>query len=201
MFYLSVAHFRYPCPGCRSTTDLHDPDCAFVGASRADIEKAYIDIIAVLSTGPRSQRALKRRTDEWSRLHERALDRLKQEHRIEQRDEGIYELLTPAERTDRVSTPTHDPLRTIYERGSVPGSHDNSVFALIAYYEMVGFSWEETRREVTEWLRESGTWDRGGFEESSPEELVDKKRHVYERGYGWKEKAKAAKRVIDRRLG
>jgi hypothetical protein len=70
---------------------------------------------------------------------------------------------------------------------------------MIAWYEMVGLSWAETRERVIEWLEESGAWDRGGFEESSPAELVDKKRHVYESGYGWKEKASAAKRVIDRR--
>jgi len=99
-----------------------------------------------------------------------------------------------------VTHPDRDPLRTIYEKGSVHGAHDNSVFALIAYYEMVGLSWEETRENVIEWLRESGTWQRGGFEEDSPEELVDAKQHVYEQGYGWKEKAKAAKAVIDRHL-
>ena len=100
----------------------------------------------------------------------------------------------------KVSTPTHDPIKTIYEKGSVPGCHDNSVFALIAWYEMVGLSWDETREHVVEWLHETGTWARGGFEESSPEELVDSKRHVYEQGYGWKEKATAAKSIIDRNV-
>jgi len=62
---------------------------------------------------------------------------------------------------------------------------------------MVGLDWPETRENVIDWLHESGTWARGGFEESSPEELVDTKQHVHEEGYGWKEKAVAAKRVID----
>ncbi|QZA87545.1 hypothetical protein K0C01_06890 [Salinarchaeum sp. IM2453] len=194
-----MSHFKYPCPDCRSTTDLHDPDCAFGGMSRTEIEKAYTDILAVLSTGPSGTTTLRRRSDEWSELHDAALQKLRQEHRVEEND-GMLEMLTPEERTDRVSVPTQEPLRTIYEHGSVPGCHDNSVFALISYYEMVGFSWEETRDKVIDWLRESGAWDRGGFEEASPEELVDKKRHVYETGYGWKEKATAAKRVIDRRL-
>jgi hypothetical protein len=70
---------------------------------------------------------------------------------------------------------------------------------MIAYYEMVGLTWPETRENVVDWLRESGTWDRGGFEESSPEELVTKKRHVYEQGYGWKQAAREAKAVIERR--
>jgi hypothetical protein len=69
---------------------------------------------------------------------------------------------------------------------------------MIAWYEMVGLSWSETKENVAEWLRASGAWDRGGFEESSPEELVESKRHVYEEGYGWKEKGQAAKRVIER---
>ncbi len=193
-----MPRFAAPCPDCRSTTELHDPDCSFAGASRSAIEKAYADILSILSAGPHAEDALHRRAAEWSSLHEGALTRLQREKRIEVTD-GIYELLTPEERTDRVRKPTREPLQTIYEHGSVPGCHDNSVFAMIAYYEMVGFSWDETRQLVIDWLRESGAWARGGFEESSPGELVDSKRHVYEQGYGWKEKAKAAKRVIDRR--
>lgn len=105
-------------------------------------------------------------------------------------------LVPPDEIADRIE-PTDGPMRTVYEYGSVAGAHDNSVFAMIAYYESKGLSWEDTRRQVINWLEESGTWDRGGFEESSPEALVDAKRHVYEAGYGWLEKAKAAKRVIE----
>jgi hypothetical protein len=52
---------------------------------------------------------------------------------------------------------------------------------------------------VVEWLRESGAWDRGGFEEPSPGALLDEKRHVYEAGYGWRQAAQAAKGVIERR--
>lgn len=193
-----MSHFEYPCPGCRSTSDLHDPDCEFVGASRPAIEKAYTDLLAVLSTGPRDVTALRRSADDWSQLHDGALSRLQREYRIRE-DDGVLELLTPEERAERVSTPTQEPLRTIYEKGSVPGCHDHAVFALISYYEMVGLPWEETRKHVVEWLRESGAWDRGGFEESSPEELVDSKKHVYDEGYGWKQSAQEAKAVIDRR--
>ena len=194
-----MSHFRYPCPGCRSRTDLHDADCRFGGTSRADIEKAYTDIIAVLSIESRDTAALRRTVDgEWTPLHDGALDQLRQQQRVRE-DDGVLELLTPAERAERVSTPTYEPLRTIYEEGSYPGCHDHSVFAMIAYYEMVGLSWPETRENVVEWLRESGSWSRGGFEESSPEELVERKRHVYESGYGWKQAAREAKAVIDRR--
>jgi hypothetical protein len=192
-----AAHFAYPCPGCRTTSNLHDPECRFDGERRDAIEKAYTDIVAVLSVEPRTERELRNAAHEWSARHQAALDTLRREHRV--REEGdVIELLTPEERKEHVSEPTAEPLRTIYEEGSVSGAHDNSVFALIAFYEMVGFTWEETREKVIEWLHESGTWARGGFDESSPEELVDSKRHVYEEGYGWKEKAQAAKRVIDR---
>ena len=192
------AYFEYPCPDCRTTSNLHDPACRFDGARRPAIEKAYTDVVSVLSVEPRTERELRRDADEWSARHAAALDTLRREHRV--REEGeMLELLTPEERKERVSEPTHDPMRTIYREGSVPGCHDHAVFAMIAWYEMVGFSWEETRERVVEWLRESGSWDRGGFEESSPEEVVDNKRHVYEEGYGWKQAAGEAKAVIDRR--
>lgn len=194
-----ASYFEYPCPVCRTTSNLHDPDCRFEGTMRDEIEKAYTDILAILSTSPRTEAALREAVHgRWSARHAAALDAMRREHRIRETETQGLELLTPAERRERVSEPEHEPMRTIYEEGSVPGSHDNALFALIAWYEMVGFSWEETRERVLEWLRESGTWARGGFEESTPEELVDGKRHVYEEGYGWKEKAQAAKRVIDR---
>jgi len=194
-----VSHFAYPCPDCRSTTDLHDPDCDFGGRSRSEIERAYADVLAVLSTGPVPATELRRSIPgEWTPLHDGALSRLRREHRVRE-DGDALELLTPEERTEAISTPTHEPLRTVYEQGTVPGCHDNGVFAMIAYYEMVGLSWEETKERVVEWLEESGAWARGGFEEGSPEALVEDKRHVYDQGYGWKEKATAAKRVIERR--
>ena len=190
--------FAYPCPECRTSTNLHAPDCRFEDASRAGIEKAYTDVLAVLSAEPRTERALQTDAHEWSARHAAALSTLVREHRVRESDEGVLELLTPEQRREEVSEPTFEPLKTVYEEGSVPGCHDNAVFALVAWYEMVGFSWEETREKVIEWLETSGTWARGGFEESSPGELVDSKRHVYEAGYGWKEKAEAAKRVIER---
>jgi hypothetical protein len=133
-----------------------------------------------------------------SGLHAAVPSRLRNDQRVVEED-GHLRLLPPEEYKDRVSQPTFEPLKTIYEKGSVPGAHDHSVFAMLAFYEMVGLSWEEARENTVEWLRESGTWNRGGFEESSPEALVDSKRHVYEEGYGWKQAATEAKAVIDRR--
>lgn len=195
-----MPRFDYPCPDCRTTNSLHEAGCRFEGTSWPRIEKAYVDVIAALSTRPHEPDALREVVHgDWGRLHAAALDQLEHEQRVRERDDGRLELLTAAEYRDLVSEPTREPMQTIYREGSVPGCHDNAVFAMIAWYEMVGLSWAETKENVLEWLRESGTWDRGGFEESSPEELVEKKRHVYEQGYGWKEKAQAAKRVIERR--
>ena len=195
---MAVSAFAYPCPECRTTTNLHDPSCRFSKAARSDVEKAYTDVLSALSAEPRTERELQDAAHGWSARHAAALAAMQREHRIRESDEGVLELLTPEQRREEVSEPTFEPLKTVYERGSVPGCHDNAVFALVAWYEMVGFSWEETREKVVEWLHESGTWARGGFEEATPEELVDSKRHVYDAGYGWKEKAEAAKRVIDR---
>ena len=192
--------FPYPCPGCRTTNNLHDPDCRFAGRPHSEVEKAYTDLLTVLTRGPTPERRLRETvTDryEWDALHAGALSLLKGEDRLDETERGL-ELPSPAERRNRLREPDNEYLRTIYEKGSVPGAHDNAVFAMIAYYEMVGFSWPETRDLVEDWLRESETWARGGFEESTPEELLEKKRHVYEAGYGWKEKARAAASVIDR---
>jgi hypothetical protein len=192
---------RYRCPGCRTTSNLHDAGCEFEGTDRVHIEKAYTDILGPLSARSYADEDALRAAvpGRWSGLHAAVLSRLKGDQRVVE-EGGEVQLLTPEAYKERVAAPTFEPLQTIYEKGSVPGAHDNSVFSLVAFYEMVGLSWEETRENTVEWLRESGTWDRGGFEEDSPEELVDDKRHVYEMGYGWKEKAQAAKAVIDRHL-
>lgn len=192
--------YRYPCPGCRSTNVLHGRECQFDHRSRTEIERVHVGIISVLSAGPASPSSLRDRSiGDWDDLHESTLRMLRRDARVEldaaTADSG-FELVPPDEIADRLE-PTDDPLHTIYEHGSVPGSHDNSVFAMVSYYASKGLSWEDTKRQVVKWLRESGTWDRGGFEEPSPEVLVEDKRHVHREGYGWLEKAKAAKRVID----
>jgi hypothetical protein len=197
-----VPTFRYPCPGCRTTNSLHDADCEFEGVSWPTVEKAYTDLLSVLSAEPDglTEAALRDAIPaEWGGLHKAALGALQRDQRVVE-DGDRLRLLTAAEFKERVSEPTREPMRTVYEHGSVPGCHDNAVFAMVAWYEMVGLSWPETRENVIEWLRQSGAWDRGGFEESTPEELVDAKRHVYDEGYGWKEKGQSAKRVIERHL-
>jgi hypothetical protein len=193
-----MPQFDYPCPGCRTTNSLHDADCRFEGVAWPEIEKAYTDVVAVLSTGARPEAELRDAVHgEWDRLRRAALDQLRHERRVVD-DEGALRLLTAAEYKEHVSEPTSEPMRTIYREGSYPGCHDNAVFAMIAWYEMVGLSWAETKEKVVGWLEDSGAWARGGFEEANPATLVENKRHVYEAGYGWKEKAEAAKSVIDR---
>lgn len=188
--------YRYPCPGCRSTSVLHGRGCSFEDRGRTAVECTHVDVIAVLSTGPTTREELQGTIEgPWDDLHEATLRMLVADSRVE-RDGDRLLLVPPDEIADRIE-PTEDPLRTIYEKGSVAGAHDNSVFAMVAYYASKGLSWKDTRRQVLNWLEESDTWARGGFEETSPEALVDDKRHVYAEGYGWLEKAKAAKRVID----
>lgn len=193
-----MPRFDYPCPGCHTTSSLHDADCRFEGTAWHDIERAYVDSLARLSTGARDEDALRRDVEDWGELHQKALSHLRRTGRVQPDANDRLELLTGEAYREQVSEPTSEPMRTLYRRGSYPGCHDNAVFAMVAWYEMVGLSWAETRENVIEWLKESGAWARGGFEERSPAELVDSKRHVYEAGYGWKEKATAAKRVIDR---
>ena len=194
-----MPRFEYPCPDCRTRTNLDEAGCDFDGVRWIDIEAAYVDILTHLSQASLSEGRLRETVDDWDQLHARTLSRLQRDQRIEETDDGLT-LLTAEAYKERVTHPTMEPLQTIYEKGSVHGAHDNAVFALVAFYEMVGLSWAETREQMLTWLEESGTWARGGFEETSPEELVDSKRHVYERGYGWKQAGREAKAVIDRRL-
>jgi len=192
---------RYRCPGCRTTSNLHDSGCEFEAVDRVAVEKAYTDLLSALSARPfEDEDALRKAVpDRWSGLHAAVLSRLRSDQRVVE-EGGELRLLPPGEFKNRVARPTFEPLQSIYEKGSVPGAHDHSVFAMLAFYEMVGLSWQEARENTVEWLQESGTWARGGFEESTPEELVDSKKHVYEEGYGWKQAATEAKAVIDRRL-
>ena len=195
-----MPRFDYPCPDCRTTNSLHDADCRFEGVAWTAVEKAYTDVLSTLAGGVVDADDLREASHgDWDALHQAALERLRRDGRVDDSNDRLR-LLTAEEFREEVSEPTREPMRTVYRRGSVPGCHDNAVFAMIAWYEMVGLSWEETKENVVEWLHESGTWSRGGFEEATPEALVDKKRHVYEAGYGWKEKAEAAKRVIERSL-
>ncbi|MGM0591291.1 MAG: DUF7474 family protein [Halobacteriota archaeon] len=194
-----MPRFDYPCPDCRTTNSLHDANCRFEGVPWHTVEKAYTDLVSLLTTQPYTEAALRESVHgDWTPLHIAALERLNYEGCVRETDGGKLELLTAAEYKEEISEPTQEPMRTLYRQGSVPGCHDNAVFAMIAWYEMVGLSWAETKENVVQWLRESGAWARGGFEESSPEQLVESKRHVYEAGYGWREKAEASKRIIDR---
>lgn len=169
--------------------------------ARVEIEKAYTDIIVSLLREPKPKADLRDAVPErWSRQHTAALDTLEREYRVRQGEDGMLDVVRPADRKEHISEPVHEPIKTIYEKGSVPGCHDNAVFALIAWYEMVGFSWDETKDHVVDWLEKSGSWDRGGFEETTPDAVVEKKRHVFAKGYGWKQAAQEAKAVIDRRV-
>lgn len=205
--------FNYPCPSCSSESNIHESDCDFFNENRNKIETAYIDILSELAIADRTAKSLTG-MDSWSSLHEKCLQRLENDQRIIdiQSEKGkelfeqpnitddnktVYRLLTRTQWKKIVSTPTMEPLKTIYEEGSYPGCHNNAVFALIAFYEMIGLSWEETKRQVINWIHESGTWERGGFEENTPEELLEKNKYIYERGYGWKDKGEAAKSVIE----
>lgn len=194
-----MGYFAYPCPACGASGAVHDPDCGFADRDRSAIEQAYIEIVANSAAGSVTESQLRDGLS-WTPVHSAALTRLTREGRIGQADDGTLEVATGSEQAQRLIEPTVEPIETIYRHGSVPGCHDNAVFAMIAWYEMVGLSWEETRERVLRWLDESGTWARGGFEESTPEQLVDNKRHVYDAGYGWREKAESAKRVVERQL-
>lgn len=188
--------FDYHCPECQSTNRLHLPDCDFAETGR-DYEQAYVDIISTLSLVVCSRESLKEEAYEWSELHDAVLERLCSLGRVHETHDGSLQLVHP-DRLQHQREPHFEPLATIYTEGTVRGSHDNGIFALIAYYSHIGLSWEETKKEMLEWFNRTGTWNRGGFAEGSPEAVLEKKHHVWDRGYGWERKGSAAKRVIEK---
>jgi hypothetical protein len=189
--------FKYPCPDCSSTLEIHGLNCGHGGVSREAIESAYIDIISMLSIASVSKTTLKDNVNDWSDLHDACLSQLEATRRVRKHDGGCYKLLSPSER-QQATRPTTDPLETIYEYGTVPGAHDNGIFALIAYFANQGLSWEQTKEEMHEWFERTGTWSRGGFDSHRTiDSVLEDKHHVWDEAYGWSDKGKAAQRVIE----
>lgn len=196
--------YGYRCPRCRSTNALHGEDCRYAHLADGAIEKAHIDIVASLSTSRHTEDELERQVpDGWSHVHDDVLDLYRSEGRIttEQRetDDGTVDVLylrTPDEYRDQL-VPTERYIETVWQHGPVDGAKDVSVTAAISWHEWRDFSWSETKERVADWLRNTGAWERGSWEESTIDELLRSKKHVFDGSYGWKEAAKAAKRTIE----
>jgi len=189
--------FKYQCPDCLTTNDLHEFGCEYEDVDRSQYEKAYTDIISVLSTITCSKPNLIDNAHQWSCLHEDVLTRLQTIGHVEQTAGGYYTLVAPNERKSDAE-PHIDPLATIYRHGTVPGCHDDGLFALMAFYSHIDLTWEDTKGELLEWYERTGSWERGGFEEPSPEALLEKKKHIWRVGYGWEQKGRRAERLIQR---
>jgi hypothetical protein len=189
--------FKYQCPDCLSTNNLHERGCDYEDLDRANYEKAYIDILSVLSEVTCSKQSLINNAHQWSDLHDDVLARLEAIGHVEQTSDGYYKMVPPGERRSGTE-PYIDPLATIYRHGTVPGCHDDGLFALMAFYSHAGLSWEDTKKELLDWYERTGAWERGGFEEEAPEALIEKKKHIWDTGYGWEQKGRQAKKVIER---
>lgn len=200
----------YACPSCRTTMNVHKMECRHEGTSIHMIEEAYIDIIHPLTVKPHSKFDIIECANEigdhnWSQIHQEVLNRLKNEQRIEVigtiTQEGgewpVYRLLTPEEYREQREVPSDEDLRVIYEEGPVPGCRDNALYAMIAYYENVGMSWERTQELVMDWLDDHG-WS-SGWDGETAEEHIRNKRHVYDEGYNPGTQAREAAETIRNR--
>jgi hypothetical protein len=176
--------------------------CDFENTDWHDIEKAYVDIISYIlgenSHGNeiRKEDVVRGSDEAWGSLHHRIYGTLKFKCYIREDDDGYVKLVSPETRRE-LRVPTQEPIQTVWDEGTVPGCHDNGVFALVAWHAINGFSWEETQDRVLDWFDRTETWERGGFSEASPDEVIASKKHVHESEYGWKQKALATKHVIE----
>lgn len=209
---MTTNEFAYPCPDCGSLHHFHYVDCEWDELSRADIEEAYTRIVSAFiaehvarqlhGMNPRiSFGKLRRRvstemeTGLWRSEHTACLHALKRHRLVDEDDDGLR-LISP-DAFEHEVIPQFDPMKTVYEYGPVDGCKDYAVFAMVSWCEMVELSWEQTVEFMRDWLTETGAWERESWAESSIDELLASKRHVYEKGLGWKNRAENAKRIID----
>ena len=196
--------YGYRCPRCRTTNALHADECRYAHLADGAIEEAHIDVLSTLSMSRHTEEELEdRAANGWSKVHDDVLDLYRNEGRIttEQREtddgtEDVLYLRTPEEYRAQL-VPTERYIETVWKHGPVDGAKDVSVTAAISWHEWRDFSWEQTRERVANWLRDTGAWERGSWEESSIDELLSSKKHVYDGSYGWKEAAQSAVRVIE----
>lgn len=212
--------FEYPCPACDATNEIHEFTCEWHDTPIQEIRKAYFDILSVLGAANAANRAsddpvglswdeLTDRVSEqlkqqdhpemWRSLHTACLHELKNRQRVaeDESDGGLY-LLKPAE-SDQEVIPQYDPMKTVYEVGPIDGCKDNAVFAMVSWCEFIDFDWEQTCTFMHDWMDDTGRWESESWAESSIDQLLENKRHIHEKGMGWKNRAEAAKGVMDTR--
>lgn len=191
-------YFSFPCPDCWSELSVHEPDCEWPNVPSHRIEKAYVDIISTLIQAEVDRNLydveaemdtsydwLTDAAPEWSPLHTACLAALKRRYVVIEDATGNLRHVPPDDRQGE-REPTFGAIKRVYQYGACDGCLDYGTCAMVSWCEMNDYTWDETVEFVVEWLHETGTWERGSFEEPTPEALVADKRHVYRDGIGWK---------------
>lgn len=195
------------CPTCGTEDQLHELDCEYEHVELERFEKPYTDLLVVLSNHVAEARKhgtdlhltrqqLRDRVEDlhyqnpWLREHGDCLDRLIEERRVS-RDPNGLRLLEPDERADQI-VPTFDPIQAIYETGPVDGCKDYAVYTMVSWCNLKDLTWEQTCNFVTEWLEETGAWERESWGEGSIDALLADKHHVWRNDLGWGEMATVA---------
>jgi len=204
--------YPYVCPTCGTANILHDIGCKYEHTDLSEFEKPYIDLLSVLTAHAAqnevymakpviSKKVLVRKVEQlhdhnpWLEKHNDCLQRLIDERRVIWEHGGLR-LIKPGEQTERL-IPGFEPLRTIYEYGPVDGAKDYAVFTMVSWCTLKEMTWEQTKNFCTEWLEETGSWERESWAEGSISELLREKHHVWKHDLGWGDMANAAKNEID----
>jgi hypothetical protein len=98
---------------------------------------------------------------------------------------GLY--LTQPDPESQSIVPTFDPLQTVFEYGPIDGCKDIAVFTFVSWCELQELSWEAAGAYMTWWLSDdaTGRWASESWGESSIDELMRGKRHIYRKSMGW----------------
>jgi len=208
------------CPQCETGYRFHAKGCELAGFDYSEIERAYVDILSrltapeapwtyddlrgdVAATGEMAEADVSFASTDtgsmdhpgWTPLHTACLHELKRVGRAVETDDGIV-CCEPGEYQQGV-IPQHDPMRSVYEYGPIDGCKDYAVYSLVSWCELIELDWEQTVAFIDHWLNETGRWDSEGWGESSPKQLVESKRHIYDRGLGWGDYPKMAKTEME----
>lgn len=213
--------FTYPCPECESGVAFHDVDCDLSGFEMWEIERAYVDIIARLTgrEDPWLYDELRDDIEEmaevddtpnfastdshtsvmdhpgWTPVHTECLHHLKNLGRVAETQDGL-DISEPGEHQEGV-IPSNDPMRTVYEYGPIDGCKDYAVYSMVSWCELIDLDWEQTKAFVVHWLDETGRWESESFGERSPQQLVESKKHIHDKGLGWGEYPEMAKTEME----
>lgn len=159
--------FDYACTDCGTTAPVHEIGCEWEGTDPSRFEKAYIDILSIITLPqfegvpyPDLVAEVDDMTDEgWTRLHTRCYNRLKRRGRVEVDSEGrVYHVPAPEREGLLVDNPTKSRISdALY---SIDPDVEEPVWFSLARSVRDWNDGEEGKQLFESWSKQGSKWDR-----------------------------------------